>query len=182
MCSVKILHELRELISDRQGECVLYDCIEYVQTQLTENNMPSGDCPICLESFETGYCHFTITECTHYFHMACLNEHLIQRCKNEVPRCPTCRVELDVDYVDALERNTVELALKCNLHKKEEISFDPALFHHELKYKAEFERQKANQSFFAGDPNILDLRTLPQTEETDAASTASSSNEVITRG
>ena len=64
---------------------------------------------------------------------------------------------------------------------QEDISFDPALFHHQLKYKAEFERQKANQSFFAGDPNILDLRTLPpQPEENDAASTASSStnNEV----
>ena len=30
-----------------------------------------------------GYCHFTITECTHYFHMACLNEHLKHLDKTE---------------------------------------------------------------------------------------------------
>ena len=76
---------------------------------------------------------------------------------------------------------------------QEEIPFDPALFHHELKYKAEFERQKANKSFFAGDPNILDLRTHTGTQEenlqeqrreeeadTDDGASTSTTNEVHT--
>ena len=33
------------------------------------------------------------------------------------PRCPSCREILDDDYVEALQRNTNELGLKCNLHK-----------------------------------------------------------------
>ena len=51
----RILNELKELAASRFGECVLFDLIELVQDNLTQNNMPAGNCPICLESFSVSH-------------------------------------------------------------------------------------------------------------------------------
>ncbi|XP_067426201.1 E3 ubiquitin-protein ligase RNF25 isoform X2 [Emydura macquarii macquarii] len=53
------------------GTAVLYELIEKGKEILTDNNIPHGQCVICLYGFQEREA-FTKTQCYHYFHSHCL--------------------------------------------------------------------------------------------------------------
>lgn len=48
---------------------------QLVREHLTRNNLPNGQCAVCLYGFRKGD-GFTKTECYHYFHSRCLAAHV----------------------------------------------------------------------------------------------------------
>lgn len=113
--------QIREKIADCLGSPVIFELIELIRDCLTECNLPSGQCMICLFGFCKGD-HFVRTQCYHYFHSHCLALHLIsgrryhEEEKSVLPAwqqatkepfkemCPVCRVTLINIDVDALAK------------------------------------------------------------------------------
>ncbi|NXH10515.1 RNF25 ligase, partial [Bucco capensis] len=67
----KISQTLRSVAEARLGTEVLYELIEKGKEILTDNNIPHGQCVICLYGFQEREA-FTKTQCYHYFHSHCL--------------------------------------------------------------------------------------------------------------
>ncbi|KAM7096444.1 E3 ubiquitin-protein ligase RNF25 isoform 2-T2 [Ciconia maguari] len=67
----KISQTLRSVAEARLGTEVLYELIEKGKEILTDNNIPHGQCVICLYGFQEKEA-FTKTQCYHYFHSHCL--------------------------------------------------------------------------------------------------------------
>ncbi|XP_043848845.1 E3 ubiquitin-protein ligase RNF25 [Dromiciops gliroides] len=102
------------------GTAVLYELIEKGKEILTDNNIPHGQCVICLYGFQEKEA-FTKTPCYHYFHCHCLARY-IQHMEQELlaqkeeqqqhpgspveqgvgVQCPVCR-ELLVYDLDTLQ-------------------------------------------------------------------------------
>lgn len=93
------------------GQPVVFDLIDLIREQLTESNLPTGQCVICLYGFKDGD-EFTKTGCYHYFHNNCLGIWLTNARKNfdeeqaKLPNwqrdakpfitsCPVCREPID---------------------------------------------------------------------------------------
>lgn len=111
-----IMFKLEESI----GQPVVFDLIDLIREQLTESNLPTGQCVICLYGFQEGD-EFTKTACYHYLHSYCLAVWLTNAHKNfdeeqaKLPTwqrneakpfqscCPVCREIIDVD-VDGLKQ------------------------------------------------------------------------------
>ncbi|TRZ27079.1 hypothetical protein HGM15179_000124 [Zosterops borbonicus] len=111
----KISQTLRSVAEARLGTEVLYELIEKGKEILTDNNIPQGQCVICLYGFQEKEA-FTKTQCYHYFHSHCLaryaqhmeeeilmqqeerEQHLAPSPKQEVGvQCPVCRETLVYD-------------------------------------------------------------------------------------
>ncbi|NWU95035.1 RNF25 ligase, partial [Upupa epops] len=111
----KISQTLRGVAEARLGSEVLYELIEKGKEILTDNNIPHGQCVICLYGFQEREA-FTKTQCYHYFHSHCLacyvqhmeeeilvqqqkrEQHLVPSPKQEVGvQCPVCRETLVYD-------------------------------------------------------------------------------------
>nr|XP_009943622.1 PREDICTED: E3 ubiquitin-protein ligase RNF25 [Opisthocomus hoazin] len=111
----KISQTLRSVAEARLGTEVLYELIEKGKEILTDNNIPHGQCVICLYGFQEREA-FTKTQCYHYFHSHCLaryaqhmeeeilmqqeerEQHLVPSSKQEVGvQCPVCRETLVYD-------------------------------------------------------------------------------------
>uniref|UniRef100_A0A8C6JSA6 E3 ubiquitin-protein ligase RNF25 n=1 Tax=Melopsittacus undulatus TaxID=13146 RepID=A0A8C6JSA6_MELUD len=111
----KIFQTLRGIAEARLGTEVLYELIEKGKEILTDNNIPHGQCVICLYGFQEREA-FTKTQCYHYFHSHCLaryaqhmeeeilmlqeerEQHLALSPKQEVcVQCPVCRETLIYD-------------------------------------------------------------------------------------
>ncbi|KFQ36932.1 E3 ubiquitin-protein ligase RNF25, partial [Mesitornis unicolor] len=111
----KILQTLRGVAEARLGTEVLYELIEKGKEILTDNNIPHGQCVICLYGFQEREA-FTKTQCYHYFHSHCLaryaqhmeeemlmqqeerEQHLTPSPKKEAGvQCPLCRETLVYD-------------------------------------------------------------------------------------
>ncbi|KFW07582.1 E3 ubiquitin-protein ligase RNF25, partial [Eurypyga helias] len=111
----KISQTLRNVAEARLGTEVLYELIEKGKEILTDNNIPHGQCVICLYGFQEREA-FTKTQCYHYFHSHCLaryaqhmeeeilmqqeerKQHLAPSPKQEVGvQCPVCRETLVYD-------------------------------------------------------------------------------------
>ncbi|KAL3275277.1 hypothetical protein HHI36_020045 [Cryptolaemus montrouzieri] len=58
------------------GQPVIYELIELIRENLTESNLPTCQCAVCLYGFCDGDV-FTKTPCFHYFHSFCLAKHLL---------------------------------------------------------------------------------------------------------
>ncbi|XP_037253831.1 E3 ubiquitin-protein ligase RNF25 isoform X3 [Falco biarmicus] len=67
----KISQTLISIAEARLGTEVLYELIEKGKEILTDNNIPHGQCVICLYGFQEREA-FTKTKCYHYFHSHCL--------------------------------------------------------------------------------------------------------------
>uniref|UniRef100_A0A6P8J5T6 E3 ubiquitin-protein ligase RNF25-like isoform X2 n=1 Tax=Actinia tenebrosa TaxID=6105 RepID=A0A6P8J5T6_ACTTE len=99
-----IISNLRELAESRLGSPMLYELIDYAKDSLTDNNIPSCACAICLSHFQDSHC-FTKTECYHYFHCSCLARYIeyILRKIDESDQedkqivCPMCRLPITYD-------------------------------------------------------------------------------------
>ncbi|XP_061226181.1 E3 ubiquitin-protein ligase RNF25 isoform X1 [Neopsephotus bourkii] len=111
----KISQTLRSIAEAKLGTEVLYELIEKGKEILTDNNIPHGQCVICLYGFQEREA-FTKTQCYHYFHSHCLaryaqhmeeeilmqqeerEQHLALSPKQEVcVQCPVCRETLIYD-------------------------------------------------------------------------------------
>ncbi|CAK1580504.1 unnamed protein product [Parnassius mnemosyne] len=111
--------QIKEKLAECLGQPVVFELIELVRENLTERNLPSGQCVICLYDFVEGD-KFTKTQCYHYFHSHCLASHLIagkkyyqedldklpnwqqMQAPPYQPSCPVCRSEVSCN-VDALK-------------------------------------------------------------------------------
>lgn len=114
----KIEKSVKDKLDESIGQPVVFDLIEVIREHLTESNLPSGQCVVCLYGFQEGD-QFTKTDCYHYLHSYCLARHLLASKKNyqeeqdKLPAwqrklaksyqafCPVCR-EIINDEVDCL--------------------------------------------------------------------------------
>ncbi|CAB3227191.1 unnamed protein product [Arctia plantaginis] len=112
--------QIKEKLSDCLGQPVVFELIELIRENLTESNLPSGQCVICLYGFTEGDV-FIKTQCYHHFHSHCLANHLIagrryyQEELEKIPlwqqvsappyqqTCPVCRCPVSCD-VDTLKK------------------------------------------------------------------------------
>ncbi|KGL77750.1 E3 ubiquitin-protein ligase RNF25, partial [Tinamus guttatus] len=112
----KISQTLGHVAEARLGTEVLYELIEKGKEILTDNNIPHGQCVICLYGFQEREA-FTKTQCYHYFHSHCLaryaqhmeeevlmqqeerDQHLAPSSKQVLAgvQCPVCRETLVYD-------------------------------------------------------------------------------------
>ncbi|XP_033225455.1 E3 ubiquitin-protein ligase RNF25 isoform X2 [Belonocnema kinseyi] len=100
---------------DFVGQPVMFELIELVREHLTESNLPTGQCAVCLYGFTEGD-EFTKTECYHHFHSHCLASHVAaakryyreeqdklpqwQKDSTKIfqPICPVCREPISCDF------------------------------------------------------------------------------------
>lgn len=68
-------------LDDCLGQPVVFDLIDLIREHLTNSNLPSGQCVVCLYGFQDGD-EFTKTICYHYLHSYCLVRHLLASKKN----------------------------------------------------------------------------------------------------
>uniref|UniRef100_A0A7M4FNK7 E3 ubiquitin-protein ligase RNF25 n=1 Tax=Crocodylus porosus TaxID=8502 RepID=A0A7M4FNK7_CROPO len=108
----KISQTLGQVAEAGLGTAVLYELIEKGKEILTDNNIPHGQCVICLYGFQEREA-FTKTRCYHYFHSHCLAryaQHMEQELRAQqephlapLPeqgpgvQCPVCRETLIYD-------------------------------------------------------------------------------------
>uniref|UniRef100_A0A182TRH5 RWD domain-containing protein n=1 Tax=Anopheles melas TaxID=34690 RepID=A0A182TRH5_9DIPT len=105
---------VQQKLTESLGQPVVFDLIDIIREHLTESNLPSGQCVICLYGFLEGD-EFTKTVCYHYLHSHCLACHInaskrnyeeeieklpIWKRKEAKPfqaQCPVCREAIDVE-------------------------------------------------------------------------------------
>nr|XP_031533862.1 E3 ubiquitin-protein ligase RNF25 isoform X3 [Vicugna pacos] len=78
----KISQALSHVAKAGLGTAMLYELIEKGKEILTDNNIPHGQCVICLYGFQEKEA-FTKTPCYHYFHCHCLARY-IQHMEHEL--------------------------------------------------------------------------------------------------
>nr|XP_048314986.1 E3 ubiquitin-protein ligase RNF25 isoform X3 [Myodes glareolus] len=81
----KISQALGHVAEEGLGTAMLYELIEKGKEILTDNNIPHGQCVICLYGFQEKEA-FTKTPCYHYFHCHCLAryiQHMEQELKTQ---------------------------------------------------------------------------------------------------
>ncbi|XP_036290468.1 E3 ubiquitin-protein ligase RNF25 isoform X1 [Pipistrellus kuhlii] len=71
----KIAQALGHVAKAGLGTAMLYELIEKGKEILTDNNIPHGQCVICLYGFQENEA-FTKTRCYHYFHCHCLARYI----------------------------------------------------------------------------------------------------------
>lgn len=103
----KISQALGHVAKEGLGTAMLYELIEKGKEILTDNNIPHGQCVICLYGFQEKEA-FTKTPCYHYFHCHCLaryiqhmeqelntqeqeQQHVVTKQKAVGVQCPVCR-------------------------------------------------------------------------------------------
>lgn len=108
-----IYKAIAEKCKEYLGQPVIFELIELIRESLTESNLPTCHCAVCLYGFIEGD-NFTKTECFHYFHSYCLYNHIIttkrhyqeeqdklpawQKCtKGFQASCPVCRESINCD-------------------------------------------------------------------------------------
>lgn len=113
-----LINEINMVVKEKCTECigqpVVFELIELIRERLTESNLPSCQCAVCLYDFQHGD-QFTKTQCYHYFHSYCLASHLVNTEKHYLeehdklpawqkqsaagfqPLCPVCREPISCD-------------------------------------------------------------------------------------
>uniref|UniRef100_A0A182JIR8 Uncharacterized protein n=1 Tax=Anopheles atroparvus TaxID=41427 RepID=A0A182JIR8_ANOAO len=105
---------VQQKLAEAVGQPVVFDLIDIIREHLTESNLPTGQCVICLYGFLEGD-EFTKTVCYHYLHSHCLACHInasrrnyeeeleklpVWKQKETKPfqaQCPVCREPIEVD-------------------------------------------------------------------------------------
>lgn len=121
-------HACQAKLLECAGQPVVFDLIEVVREHLTESNLPSGQCVVCLYGFRDGDA-FTKTACYHYLHSFCLARHLLAAQRNHSeelaklpvwqqklekayqPSCPVCRERIG-DDVEPLRKAAAPMDLE----------------------------------------------------------------------
>ncbi|XP_040417513.1 E3 ubiquitin-protein ligase RNF25 [Cygnus olor] len=184
----KILQTLRSVAEARLGTEVLYELIEKGKEILTDNNIPHGQCVICLYGFQEREA-FTKTQCYHYFHSHCLaryaqhmeeeilmqqeerEQHLAPSPKQDVGvQCPVCRETLVYDLC-ALK------AAPPPQHPLEPYRPDAKTLQHQEELRLIFKRQQEKGGII--DPEaernryFISLQAPPATADPGQAAAAS---------
>ncbi|KFQ94716.1 E3 ubiquitin-protein ligase RNF25, partial [Nipponia nippon] len=184
----KISQTLRSVAEARLGTEVLYELIEKGKEILTDNNIPHGQCVICLYGFQEREA-FTKTQCYHYFHSHCLaryaqhmeeeilmqqeerGQHLAPSPKQEVGvQCPVCRETLVYDLC-ALK------AAPPPQHPLEPYRPDAKTLQHQEELRLIFKRQQEKGGII--DPEaernryFISLQAPPAAVDPSQAATAS---------
>ncbi|XP_068051664.1 E3 ubiquitin-protein ligase RNF25 isoform X1 [Anomalospiza imberbis] len=187
-CPLRISQTLRSVAEARLGTEVLYELIEKGKEILTDNNIPQGQCVICLYGFQEKEA-FTKTQCYHYFHSHCLaryaqhmeeeilmqqeerEQHLAPSPKQEVGvQCPVCRETLVYDLC-ALK------AAPPPQHPLEPYTPDAKMLQHQEELRLIFKRQQEKGGII--DPEaernryFISLQAPPAAVDTGQAATAS---------
>lgn len=137
--------KLADLTNEKKGEYMLFDMLDLLKENLTENNVPSDICSICLSGFESGV-EFLKTSCFHYFHRYCMKNYknhvfedsvdgilsLIEgidlsneHSKITVP-CPVCKALIEIDtrtVDDAIDPNEEMVPVDFVFVKKQREKF-----------------------------------------------------------
>ncbi|XP_066409959.1 E3 ubiquitin-protein ligase RNF25 isoform X2 [Molothrus aeneus] len=188
----KISQTLRSVAEARLGTEVLYELIEKGKEILTDNNIPQGQCVICLYGFQEKEA-FTKTQCYHYFHSHCLaryaqhmeeeilmqqeerEQHLAPSPKQEVGvQCPVCRETLVYDLC-ALK------AAPPPQHPLEPYRPDAKVLQHQEELRLIFKRQQEKGGII--DPEaernryFISLQAPPAAVDPGQAATASELSE-----
>ncbi|XP_041329445.1 E3 ubiquitin-protein ligase RNF25 isoform X3 [Pyrgilauda ruficollis] len=183
----KISQTLRSVAEARLGTEVLYELIEKGKEILTDNNIPQGQCVICLYGFQEKEA-FTKTQCYHYFHSHCLaryaqhmeeeilmqqeerEQHLAPSPKQEVGvQCPVCRETLVYDLC-ALK------AAPPPQHPLEPYRPDAKVLQHQEELRLIFKRQQEKGGII--DPEaernryFISLQAPPAVDPGQAATTS----------
>ncbi|NXS62077.1 RNF25 ligase, partial [Brachypteracias leptosomus] len=149
----KISQTLRSVAEARLGTEVLYELIEKGKEILTDNNIPHGQCVICLYGFQEREA-FTKTQCYHYFHSHCLaryaqhmeEELLVQQEEREQHLAPTPKEEVGVQCPVCRETLVYDLhALKAApppQHPLEPYRPDAETLQHQEELRLIFKRQQ----------------------------------------
>lgn len=105
---------VEQKLNDSIGSAMVFDLIDVIREHLTDSNLPSGQCVVCLYGFQEGDA-FTKTVCYHHLHSYCLARHLDaskhnydeeleklpawqrQTAKPYQAYCPVCREPIDDD-------------------------------------------------------------------------------------
>lgn len=72
---------IEQKLDEAIGAPVVFDLIDIIRERLTDSNLPSGQCVVCLYGFQEGD-SFAKTECYHHLHSYCLARHLNASRKN----------------------------------------------------------------------------------------------------
>uniref|UniRef100_A0A336KUQ1 CSON014671 protein n=1 Tax=Culicoides sonorensis TaxID=179676 RepID=A0A336KUQ1_CULSO len=122
-CINSIEKAIKAKLEESIGLPVVFDLIDLIREHLTESNVPTGQCVICLYGFQDGD-DFTKTSCYHYLHSHCLSIWLQNAKRNyyeeqsKLPNwqrsegkpfqstCPVCRDTIDIDVEKLKEAKT----------------------------------------------------------------------------
>ncbi|KAK2525933.1 Rnf25 [Columba guinea] len=167
----KISQTLRSVAEARLGTEVLYELIEKGKEILTDNNIPHGQCVICLYGFQATQPSaqrpfkaapsplqereaFTKTQCYHYFHSHCLaryaqhmeEEILMQQEEREQHLAPSPRQEVGVQCPVCRETLVYDLcALKAAPAPQQPLELyrpDAKTLQHQEELRLIFKRQQ----------------------------------------
>ncbi|XP_064021256.1 E3 ubiquitin-protein ligase RNF25 isoform X2 [Pogoniulus pusillus] len=184
----KISQTLRSIAEARLGTEVLYELIEKGKEILTDNNIPHGQCVICLYGFQEREA-FTKTQCYHYFHSHCLaryaqhmeEEIFMQQEKREQHLAPSTRQEVGVQCPVCRETLVYDLcALKAApppQHPLEPYRPDAKTLQHQEELRLIFKRQQEKGGII--DPEaernryFISLQAPPAAADPDQAASAS---------
>ncbi|XP_044596170.1 E3 ubiquitin-protein ligase RNF25 [Cotesia glomerata] len=175
--TLKIIQKELEVKCQKfSGQPVVFELIELVREHLTQKNLPTGQCVVCLYGFRDGD-KFTKTECYHYFHSHCLAAHIIASERyyreelDKLPQwqqditkefkalCPVCREVINCDM------NTLSLAPPpVDVEAATTFSISSELRDLQLKMSALYLHQQQQGGII--DPEAEEIKMLLRTNTT----------------
>ncbi|XP_060520195.1 E3 ubiquitin-protein ligase RNF25 [Cylas formicarius] len=196
---------LRDKCDEYLGQPVIFELIELIRENLTQSNLPTCQCTVCLYGFSEGD-SFTKTQCFHYFHSYCLAKHIIvtekhfkeeqeklpawKRCSiGYQATCPVCREQITCDVADLRKAPPpIELEKAQNF----ELTRDLRIFQEKMKELYNYQKSRGGIIDVEAEENKLLLITNSNdnstSENTNAGPSLSSSvndetveNEVLNR-
>ncbi|XP_028143169.1 E3 ubiquitin-protein ligase RNF25 [Diabrotica virgifera virgifera] len=179
----EIYKSIGDKCAEYVGQPVIFELIELIRESLTESNLPTCQCAVCLYGFTEGD-SFTKTECYHYFHSYCLHKHLVttkrhyQEEQDKLPlwqkstkgfqaTCPVCRESINCDVEElksALPPKDLENAQKF------EVTSDLRILQEHMKELFTYQKSKGGIIDIEAEENKLLLIT--ETNEEEASDTS----------
>ncbi|ENN71428.1 E3 ubiquitin-protein ligase RNF25 [Dendroctonus ponderosae] len=165
-------NEIQKKCDEYLGQPVIYELIELIRENLTESNLPTCQCAVCLYGFSDGD-SFTKTQCFHYFHNYCLANHLIitgKHFKEEQEKLPawkrstkafqaTCPVCRDAIYCDVDELKTALPPRELDDAQKFEVTHDLKVLQQKMQQLFNYQKSKGGIIDIEAEENKLLLIT-----------------------
>ena len=203
----RIIDNLDKFVGELIGNSMLFDVIERAKEILTENNFPSGKCPLCLNEFVVGD-EFEKTICFHYIHSRCLAEYAQyilfeiqmrikkrtfidlddefdeERLMKKLSICPICRCEIDLKGLEHPEKYKAPCLSGESSDEeiieeaKQKIKEYNDLYQKQLKQGGIINREEEMNRFFI---SISNVETLPLdvSNQSETVSTQTSQTRII---
>ncbi|CAH2013040.1 unnamed protein product [Acanthoscelides obtectus] len=175
---------IKEKCVDNVGQPVIFELIDLIRENLTESNLPTCQCAVCLYGFCEGD-SFTKTQCFHYFHSYCLANHVsitkrhFQEEQDKLPAwqkstkgfqatCPVCRepIECNVD-----ELKTANPPKELESAQKFEVSNDLRLLQERMRQLFSYQKSRGGIIDVEAEENKLLLITQSGEENVSSEGT-----------